>query len=134
MQSLTLDDQDVERLLNCLDEQARLPTAMHGSRWPTRSLRTSSSAHHPDARRTRCCERHPGVQDWSPERGAFPPDTPPSARPVTEWVGASADAAKEIAAVGKWSGHAEDPDTFSVLRAMATTTSARSSTALDLTT
>jgi hypothetical protein len=30
MQSLTLDDQDVERLLNCLDGQARLPTAMPG--------------------------------------------------------------------------------------------------------
>ena len=29
MQSLTLDDQDVERLLNCLDGQARLPPAMH---------------------------------------------------------------------------------------------------------
>ena len=30
MQSLTLDDQHVERLLNCLDGQARLPTAMPG--------------------------------------------------------------------------------------------------------
>ena len=84
MQSLTLDDQDVERLLNCLDGQARLPTAMPGFPWPTRSLRTSSSAHNPDARRTRCCERHPGVQDWPPERGACTPETPPSTRPVAE--------------------------------------------------
>jgi hypothetical protein len=30
MQSLTLDDQDVECLLNCLDGQARLPTDMPG--------------------------------------------------------------------------------------------------------
>jgi hypothetical protein len=30
MQPLTLDDQDVECLLNCLDGQARLPTAMPG--------------------------------------------------------------------------------------------------------
>ena len=29
MESLTLEYQDVERLLNCLDGQARLPTAMH---------------------------------------------------------------------------------------------------------
>jgi DNA-binding cell septation regulator SpoVG len=30
MLSLTLDDHYVVRLLNCLDGQARLPTAMHG--------------------------------------------------------------------------------------------------------
>jgi len=29
MEALTLEYQDVERLLNCLDGQARLPTAMH---------------------------------------------------------------------------------------------------------
>ncbi len=45
-----------------------------------------------------------------------------------------AGAVKEIAALGEWSGHAEDPDMFPVLRATATTTSARSSAALDLTT
>ena len=134
MKSLTFDDQDVERLLNCLDGQARLPTAMHSFPLTHGALRTSSSAHRPDARRTRSCERHPGVQDWPPERGACTSDTPPSARPVAEWVGALAGAAKEIAAVGEWSGHADDPDMFPVLRATETTTSARSSTALDLTT
>jgi hypothetical protein len=43
MQSLTLDDQDVERLLNCLDGQARLPTAMHSFPLTHAGLRASSS-------------------------------------------------------------------------------------------
>ena len=40
VQSLTLDDQDVERLLNCLDGQARLPTAMHSFPLTHAGLRT----------------------------------------------------------------------------------------------
>src|SRR6266536_6319427 len=82
MQSLTLDDQDVERLLNCLDGQARLPTAMHSfpltqSEPPARA----GPAYRPNARRAGCRERHPGVRDRPPERGAFTTHTPPTPDP-----------------------------------------------------
>jgi hypothetical protein len=72
MESLTLDDQDVERLLNRLNGQAGLPTATHSipqahAEPPARTR----PPYRPKARRARSCDRHPEVQNLTPITGSI---------------------------------------------------------------
>jgi hypothetical protein len=75
MESLTLDNQDVERLLDRLDRQARLPTATPSFPLTHAEPPTRTRPPYRQARRAQSRDRHPEVQNSPPEKGA-------SARPA----------------------------------------------------
>src|SRR5689334_4800946 len=91
MESLTLDNQDVERLLDRLDGQARLPTAapsfpLTHAEPPTRTR----PPYRPKARPAQSRDRHPEVQNSPPEKGASA--RPPRIKSNQDWRGHSCQA------------------------------------------